>query len=59
MLDSSSASLLGRLKAKAVPMDDLGLAPMSINRIAMYSLESFIYSLTVLPKMPLFFPAHD
>ena len=30
VLDSSSASLLGRLKAKAVPMADWGLAPMSV-----------------------------
>ena len=63
VLDSSSASRLGRENAKAVPIEDLGLAPMSA-KIFLAQVQFIIHSLficilTVLPQMPLLLAPHD
>ena len=59
MLDRIRDSVLGRLKAKAVPMEDWGLAPISEGRELLTDCLAVTARLTILPEMIFLLPPHD
>ena len=58
MLDRIRDSVLGRLKAKAVPMEDWGLAPISEGRELLTDCLAVTVRLTILPEMIFLLPPH-